>query len=266
MSALNVFLRHDRAWMQADASLYDQQGNIIAFGPKIVTLSNLRAAISARGLQGVAPLLGPNLSWQFATFDDMIAQGGLIVRNIYRDFVRSYVPGNAAEKDIELVVLGWSEKENRPRCYTLFSEGLSAAAGVEPYTFTPTSEDTEDWFVSPDLDAEGWIRLGRQGIELGKNGFTTAHFDPAKHGTVYMEEQRQRRVDFEQNKQISIVGGFLASVEISREGISEKILHRWEDKIGEPIQPEPRPAFENVTPLKMNRHERRAAAKRSIYA
>lgn len=259
MSALNVFIRKDRAWMQTDASLYDQQGNIVAFGPKAYVLSNLRAVISARGLQSVTPMLVPILGWQFATFDDLIEHGAPVIRNVFCEFVKSYVAADAAERDIELIILGWSEKEDGPRAYRFYSDAVANLHGDAAFEFHPFASD-ETWELSPAFQTlEPWNRLGRQGIELDENGFTTEQFDPVTHGLAYMEEQRHIYVDFETNKQISICGGFLASVEISRDGVSEKILHRWPDKVGEPIRPEPRPSFENVSPLRMNRQQRRAA-------
>lgn len=266
MSALNVYLRRDRAWMQTDASLYDQQGRIVRFGPKAFTMANLRAVVSARGLQGIAPTVAPILSWSFSTFDEMVTHGSIVVRDAYLNFVRTYVDGRVGERDIEMLVLGWSEKEDRPRAFRFYSESIGAMAGVEPYRFHPFEED-ENWELSPAFQSlEPWQRLGRQGIELDENGFTTEQFDPVAHGLAYMEEQRQIRVDLGQNKQISIVGGFLLSHEITRDGVSERIVQRWPDKVGEPIQPEERPAFENVTPLNLNRKQRRAVGKRSIYA
>jgi hypothetical protein len=230
------------------------------------TLAHLRGKLVRRFAHHGSILLGSWSLRQTRGGSDLIAHGSLVVRDVFSEFVRAYVPADALERDIELFIVGWSERDDRPRAYRLYSDGLAFAADAQPFVFQSFDND-ETWDIAPAFQSlEPWQRLGRQGIELDENGYTTEQFDPIKHGLAYMQEQRHIRVDIGSNSQISIVGGFLLSHEITRDGVSERVTHRWNDKIGEPIHPEEHPAFENVTPLKMNRHDRRAAAKQSVYA
>jgi hypothetical protein len=139
-------------------------------------------------------------------------------------------------ENVDLVVTGWSESEDRPTAFFFSSE-----------TSSDRIFDVDEYIVSPEVSDEEDENLHQLGCELF-NDIDIADFDPVDHGIPLMEAQRRTPIKHHLGGELFIVGGHVMVSEVTRDGISQKIIHQWPDEIGKPICPEPFRAASNRVP------------------
>lgn len=224
MTAVNAFIGRDRAFMLTDASMYTAQGVIMGFGQKAVAIPTIRAAIASRGVQKVTALLAMELSL-FPSFDALLENAEFALRRYHEQNLLAL--SGYGKQDINIVVIGWSEEADAPKgfCFDSTSDTFEV---FEDYMAGPVPDDEENYNLltikcRPKADVPVWA------------------FDPIKHGIPYMEAQRRMKIRISDlmDEPISIVGGNILLTEITREGVSQRVIHHWNDQIGEPIEPEP---------------------------
>lgn len=210
--------------MISDGIGLGDDGKIASIAPKITILPLLNAAIGIRGDALIALLLMSGLSadWQqFGSYDGL--RSGLVdhLSNVFD------VAGDQWEamrgpgwSEMDIIVAGWSETSG-PDSYLLRTmEG----------TATPAWEiiDTGGVLLTPSNDGifESLGEFGRSGAISDVEMIAIA------------EKQRAYREPHGPNKiETSLVGGFLQLTTITDRDISTRIIHRWNDRVGEPISP-----------------------------
>lgn len=243
MTAINVFLRRDRAIMMTDASLYTPQGVIVGFGQKAVAMPNMRAVIACRGSQKVTALLAMEMSAVYQGYDELF-------HNAERD-LRAYHDQHLMElsrlglQEINIVVAGWSASKNAPAGF-YFDSSTDTFEEIDGYVAGPLPDEAED----------ANLHAIRCEIDVDVD---PAAFDPVRHGIPFMEAQRRMKLEISDvSEPMSIVGGHILLTEVSRDSVSQRVIHRWNDEIGMPIEPA---EFVPPPPVPMNRHQRRALAR-----
>ncbi|WP_156418081.1 hypothetical protein [Aureimonas sp. AU4] len=226
MTAINAFLRRDRGVLMTDGAFYSAAGVPLGFGSKTVSIPNLHMAIAARGCSAIAPSLAHHMSIGFRDIDDVAGRG--------EEFLGGWALGaaeflaNAGFPDFELHMMGWSAKDERPRHLVFTTRaGGDWKAGelteIEGYVLCPYLEDNEAFEALPKL-----------GLFVSDPQFCET-FDPKMHGVPIMMAQR-RQIDeldgHEENGRVSVVGGHVEVTEITADGISQRVLHRWADQVG----------------------------------
>lgn len=264
MTAINIFLRRDRAVLMTDGAFYLPDGQIIGFGNKALPIPNLNAAIAVRGLQKVVADFALDFSIRYQSFDDMVDRVGDDLSE-WQD-TRERDAGYTSWADVDLYLVGWSDREERPRAFNFQTRdtGNEYAVGeveeVEGFTVGPYPEPKE-WFVN----------LRSIGVDLCPDD-AMRRFDPIRHGLPIMEAQRRMMVDpsemgsaFTGTVPMSLVGGHVTVTEITKGGISQRTVHRWNDGVGVPIAPEPFVMEKRAEPAPagMSRQQRRAFEKRN---
>jgi hypothetical protein len=74
MSAINIVVGKDRAYVITDGGAYDAAGIIRAFPIKVVPLPSLPAVVAMRGSTALAlPVFAHFLAHRFQSFDDLVA-------------------------------------------------------------------------------------------------------------------------------------------------------------------------------------------------
>ncbi|PSO30207.1 hypothetical protein [Bradyrhizobium sp. MOS002] len=157
---------------------------------------------------------------------------------------------------------GWSDRRQEIVAFTVSS--IEDASGA-PFTLAENSNG----YQSPGVtSAENFQGFG------GPFSVTPETIDHVAE--TILELQRQQRPE---HGGAYSIGGLVELVEVTREGVSAKILKRWPDQIGELIQPSPmdwaawraRKKQKHTTSalaasgvqtgsvIKLSRHERRAA-------
>lgn len=238
MTAINAFLRRERGFLMTDGAFYDETGMPLGFGSKVFAIPNLNAVIAARGFAGICPLIAPNLSVRFASFDEM-------VENVEPDLVR-FADENAQHleavgfPDFELHIMGWSEKHRRPRHFMFGTREQEDEDDDPPFTLV----ENDSYVVAPPItDDERFRVLPQLGVFLGMPEFTEdmkTKFDPVLHGVPIMQAQRRSLDTFvgrDGDNVLCSVGGHIAVAEVGPDGVSQRILHRWPDVAGQPATP-----------------------------
>lgn len=237
MTAINAILKRDRAIMMTDAALYSPSGDIIGFGQKAFAIPSLKAAIAVRGAQKVAALLAMEMAMVYKSFDHLLADA--------EDDLRKFCDASFMHlsdlgmSDIDIVVVGWSDAAN-------------CAKGCSYNTVTDEFELIDGWEISP-FPADERENLRAVGA-VAELHWTESTFDPIRHGIPYMEAQRRLLCDVN-GRLTRIVGGHILLTEITREGVFQRVIHHWDDEIGQPISPA---AFVPPSPSTMSRQQRRA--------
>ena len=240
MTAINVFLRRDRAIMMTDASLYTPQGVVVGFGQKAVAIPSLRAVLACRGNQKVTALLAMELAAAYSSFDEMAENAAGHLRH-YHDLHLMEL-AQLGLQDINIVVAGWSGGADAPAGF-YYDSTSDAFDMIDGYAAGPLPDEDED------------ANLHAIGCEIDVD-VSPAAFDPVRHGIPFMEAQRRMQIEISDVAEpMSIVGGHILLSEVTREGVSQRIIHRWDDEIGEPIVPAPFVAPATST---MTRQQRRA--------
>ncbi len=247
MTAVNVFLRRDRAVMMTDAALYTKDGEVVGFGQKAVALPGLRAVISCRGALMALALLAPQFPIRYRSYDDMAERASDDLRSWYDETMSVLADGGF--RDVQVVVAGWSEKQDAP-------------AGFFFDTINGVFETIKEAVTGPVLDEVEQRNLSSIGCNVPDDA-PRYGVDPIRQGIPYMEAQRRMMVHSgDIAEPLRVVGGHILLSEVTRDGVSQRIVHRWNDEVGELIRPAP---FVAPRPLPMpavsamSRQQRRAA-------
>lgn len=231
MSACNIFVLADRVIMLTDSSVYDDNGTVLGFMPKALPVASWNGALSSRG-----NLMGWKLAFELAeahaSFDEFVARSAAEIERAYRGMVARGELASLQHR-IELHAVGWSERDDAPRAFTLDS---SVENGRPAYVWRPL----KSWITGPDLGAAGWWRLHREGCELDVD-VPLAAFDPATHGLAIMEQQRRQKSDPSvwDLPPFHCVGGEAHCTVVTRTGTVQTVLREWNDVPGQPIVPAP---------------------------
>ncbi|MGD9923919.1 MAG: hypothetical protein AB7V13_21130 [Pseudorhodoplanes sp.] len=241
MSAVNVIVQRDRACIVSDGAKYDAAGILKAIGPKCVSLPHLPALIASRGACEALPILQYHATWRFPTFDHLIAGIEVTVAEIMETY--DFDSGISPEQQFTFV--GWSEARGRFAAFGMVTHDITdgvrqfaedtggnvaavLAAVPEPMKLIEFGDDMCAP-VLPDDVAEA----------IFSGCATIDDVDPAVDGLKILEAQRQLKVSGRPGWPAAHhVGGFALLSTVTRDGVTERIIHRWnEDRIGEPIRP-----------------------------
>lgn len=264
MTAINIYRRPDVVWLFGDGASYDADGRLSAITGKIHVLASLSCALLFSGRSIISPYIAHMLERAATDFDHMmeILPGWLpgMVDELTDLFGRD--DGDVAQlKDaaqgFRIFVAGWSAQRGETVAFTVSS--IADASGP-PFAIA----EGKKGFQAPGVSAEE----NALGFGVSPNITPETINDVA---VTILELQRQQR-DAEGK---SHVGGLVELVTVTRDGVTSKILKRWdEDLVGELIQPRPvdwaawrarhgqavtKPVVQLAPPSKLSRHERRAA-------
>lgn len=229
MTAINTIRFNDRAIIMTDGAGYDVQGIIRAMYQKVVAIPHLRAAVAVRGSANAVGILAAALGSRFSNFDDLVANGGAVAERIYDE----NFAGLTAHGDTEMQVFlaGWSEARGSAETYVLLTESNPESVNWE----TPVWQFVEaDDFTAAPLPSDQQLR--RHGFRAS----SVEEIDPVSDGLKVMEAQRHMKLPTRWLQGVEsayLVGGFVTMTEVSEAGVSQRIVRRWNDRIGERINP-----------------------------
>lgn len=220
MSALIAATGPDRAFLMADAAVYDRDGIITDIRSKTVLLPHLKAAGTCRG--NLLPLaLMPAALEDFASWDDFRPNSPAVFQAMDA-LIAAVVPG----RFYEFCLVGWSDDRGRAEV-----------------VFHATHPQIPPGFNvgGPTLISDCLIPRGPGLEDLSE--VEPAAFDPITHGLPALEKSHATLADLHCGMEPEpfmaySVGGFVQCVTITPDGIKSEILREWPDEIGRPIEPE----------------------------
>ena len=219
MSALLAVTAPDRAFLMADAAVYDRNGVLTDIRSKTVLLPHMKAAGSCRGNLLPLALMSTALE-DFANWDAFRPNAPAVFQAM--DLLMSaVVPG----RFYEFCLVGWSDDRGRAEV-----------------VFHATHPQIPPGFNvgGPTLITDCLIPRGPGLEELFE--IEPAVFDPVANGLPAFDVAHRTPADLHCGQEPDplmaySVGGFVQCVTITPDGIRSEILREWPDEVGRPIEP-----------------------------
>jgi hypothetical protein len=240
MSAINVIRQRNAVHIISDAAVYDSDGVVQFFQPKAFSLPHLPAVLASRGPFRAGYLLGSALGAIFATFDDLVDGIEERLPEICEVFEDSLHDGH--KDNIELYIVGWSAEREGPETYFLQTKTNSFHTDYVP--------PSGDYYVNPapfELVKLPEIVLGpfvtqdeakASQASLNRDVRGPGDLDPAVDGLRILEMQRQQRCTMGE-VEAHWIGGFGLLSTVTKDGVTQRVIGRWDDEVGELIEPAP---------------------------
>jgi len=225
MSAICAVRDGKHAHLLADGGAFDADGRLQFRACKVSQLPHLNAAIAARGMKIHLALAEFALAPIATTFDELKAKAaGALKRMAIENAVTiAQVTPPGISSDFEIAVAGISDA-GQPDSFLLCSHGRY---GIEPWTLI----DLGEFAMLPGTQANV-AEIHSQSIERKSGGA----IDIEALGRRVMELQRRDHPQLRPDgRMIRDIGGFVQLTTVQLDSITTKIIHRWPDKIGEPI-------------------------------
>lgn len=235
MTAIVVVKSSARISLLTDRALYDAEGVVRHIDRKVYPVVSWNGAIFGLGnLAG--SFIGASAAEAFGSFDEFVAKSATAIRDA---FERAVASGEmTGQTMVELHAFGWSEARDRTEAYVLHSSAVSA--GTSPL-FEWAASIQKTFISSPVPSLSDWYWLHRQGAEIDID-YDAQTFDAERHGLPLMEVLRRIRAEPEfLPSEAYLVGGGVDLTEITRDGVTQRMLREWPDVVGEPILPGPLP-------------------------
>jgi hypothetical protein len=235
MTALNIIRQGEIVHIISDGVFCDSNGIVCELAPNTWSLPHLPAAIGISGSPHIMPFLVNRLGRECRSFDDIPNKIVPIALDVHISFPMTY--GNFGWGDVrpefDLVAAGWSEARRRPVSYLVTRSNRSTGS---PHSggFWEVIE-LPDALIAPPVSKQTFALAG---WNLPDSPQT---FRPESDGIRLLETQRLSPVPINPKEPDGnhgfVVGGFVLLTSISANGVSERVLHRWPDRIGRKIVP-----------------------------
>ncbi|MDB5579628.1 MAG: hypothetical protein JWR80_4804 [Bradyrhizobium sp.] len=217
MSAVNIIVQSDAVHLLTDGACYNDDGTMIAIGPKVTAIPHLSCAVAFRGPQSARPILSELIGISAPTFDTMRAS----VADLLRRAAEAYAPlfeQCSQGADFEAIVAGISETDG-PYAFIVPSH---SRFGTEPFVVVPIGGLT----CTPNNDA-----ILAEIVAALPADCAADDIDPQTHGLAVMEIQRAHLIDNNGiDGHFAAVGGFAQLTTVTSEAVVTRILHRWPDR------------------------------------
>jgi hypothetical protein len=240
VSSILVIKQRDCINVITDGASYSPDGILATISTKVGVMPHLNALVYTRGPSNTAILAAVDMGGSFTNFDDIIEHLEEFAPDFYERHTSHFI--NNAFPEIELYVCGWSTKRSAPEGYLIrccfadssFHDNPEWLSAGGTYTAAPFKMQTlSKLCASPKITPEEMKQtkfpshLEVEELDPKIDGLHLFHIQRSKIGT------RPDQVNFH------AVGGFAMLTTIRENEITQSILKRFNDKVGEPITPEP---------------------------
>ncbi len=210
MTAINCLVTRDGStgYLLSDTAMAAAAGETtpIGFTFKSVTLPHSKSVCAFRGTHAfLVPMA--ILAASFASFDEMASGFGP------RWFAAMAQTPEAFRKS-DIVGMGWSESNQRVRAFVARSTG----------DFTP---EFHDLILCPDISLEE--------VHFSDFDGRVEFFNVEADLLRIMKAQRARALRADDIDSRGVIGGAAVLTIINRHESSQRVIHRWPDVIGQPI-------------------------------
>jgi hypothetical protein len=233
MSAFITLKQREAVHILCDGAGYDSSGLMRSLLSKAFAIPHLSAVIATRGPAVSLPFIATRLSTQFQSFDELVSGIGAELPNIIDDSEELF--SMAGNPTTEMALIGWSEQDDTGKAFTIQTGEISElraeyadAERPEPFQLL----EHPNALASPAPDAEILRDAGfRNDTDIEK-------IIPEIDLLHIMEMQRQSLIEYN-GQHIHLVGGMALLSTVARGGtITQRVIHRWPDKIGQMIRAE----------------------------
>jgi hypothetical protein len=223
MSAINVFVGREVAYVYSDGAFFDRSGMLLGLDTKVFPLMNHVAVVGAVGHSFIPRIVEAVLAEANFDFDQLTEKFGELVR----DAERRFMPTSPVQWErYRAALVGWSPKLNRPVCVTAKSYDDGE---VPAFTSIPVTE-----YVDPFISMPLAPTVANHGFDFSTPCASGLSLVTRQRSTLWADGISDRTG----TTPIYGVGGFCQQTKITRDAIEMRILHRWaEDQVGKRISP-----------------------------
>lgn len=207
MTAINVIKQSDSVHMLTDGATCRDGSRYAASTCKAFPVPHLNAVIATSGSLMWSPLILSNLLLSVTTYDELKQWAPTLLHKAVVE--ASHVFSGEGTPEVLLVVAGISETTGPDAFSVTTCERIA-----EPWVAL-THGDCSLWPSTPEIQAEFHEAYGD--VTSGDD------LDPARWGVRAIEMQRKHPE--------AIIGGFVQLTSVTREGITTRIVHRWDEPI-----------------------------------
>lgn len=221
MTAVAILRTADGIVVASDGIAYEAEtGNVAGFTSKVILAPEWSAVIAYRGAGGFGQMLRSRLGVEVMNFDTMLAQLPSVALPLWLEYRFSY----QEDCHFSLLIGGWSDARQRYETYVLRSERVTFDDGVqEPFTLTPLPSA----YLAPTPTTALMRDFGV---------LEAVARDPIA-GAVRAVCAARRLENAPGEAARFAVGGFVQLTVLTRDAVESRVVHRWPDPIGEPIDP-----------------------------
>jgi hypothetical protein len=230
MTAINALATPQAAYMIADTAAYFDDGEIGGFESKVLTLPHLRMALATSGKCEQRWRVAKALL-KITSFDDVIEHAPARLRELW-DEGEFHDYDQDEDAAFRLIVAGWSERAREAAVYALATD---EQPGQTPFTFAMAPVA-----ITPSVHLDVLVREGLvvDGAPKGQS--------PEDWLCRLIDLQRRTRhcaaglVAVESNDNSDdpfVVGGHAVITRVAADGITQRVVRRWSDRIFEKINP-----------------------------
>lgn len=233
MTALNCYVDRNAAHMFTDGAFYDLKNmRKVGEGNKVAVLPRWNAVIGATGVHFLSHLIdGHSIEQPFATFDELAANFAQFLKRMLEAQRKAIeaVPANTPLippdwGQFECVLAGWSESKDAPTAFLVREfahQGVPAFSAVEiERHYSPMAPNMEHHYWKPHDIAGSGLELLRAQHKMKFAVRSGGHDERKKVPGSFMGEDP---------KTFNVVGGFAQHTRVDRDGITIRVLERWND-------------------------------------
>lgn len=214
MSALNVFMTPDEAFLFSDTCVYDAGGSVRSWAGKVYALPTYRAAFGGRGSHVLKLAVLATIESNAPagdTFDALCDR----LETILEEALFQVAPHIQGRWSIvgEYFFVGWSDREKRMKGYVIHSKD-----GDDGLFYNKQEIGLGGFITCPNMEGTVFD------IDLSRFGAVESSEIPSI-GVLIMDRQRQHvQRDFPN----AHVDGEVMLTHVTKGGVSMRSLHRWE--------------------------------------
>lgn len=249
MSAFLSINASNKLTVMSDAATYTDDGVLTHIGSKLVEVPNMCAVMTQIGPAGYGgAILDFMADCMPMSFDRLVSVLPQKIKAFERSTAAAVIwKGRLIQ--YQLFVAGWSESRNAAEAYQIFGRDMPVRAdmpGQRPYKLMKSGPIVvEGPQAIPPIEFVQWLE------DIPRGQSSLSKFNPVRHGVSCFEAMRAAKSTLVKNPSglaMHHVGGFVELVEISALGLERNIVKKWDDQVGERINPfrEPRPQFFGV--------------------
>jgi hypothetical protein len=250
MTAISAVATASGAYLMSDSATYNHEGIVTRFSPKVVTFPHLSLAVAVTGAVRNGDEV-VRIIREFGSYDEVMSGIADAIRDAWE--CGAFDVGDDEANHLHVVLAGWSHERKRGEvCYVSTTDNLGHPA------FTPSNKTS---IISPSIGEDGMQAIGVMTpdgkIKCGPDEFLTKVIE-YQRGMPWPVPGHAEAVKY-------IVGNSADLTVVNAAGITQRVVLRWTDKIGAPIDPStsavatPAVAAAQTIVRTLSRHERRAA-------
>jgi hypothetical protein len=235
MTAIAIVRQRSAIHVLSDGAFCDSDTGIVKFiGSKQWYSLDVPCVIVARGQPLYCALVCSNMLVAAPQFDEFKPHLLEHLKHRRQSWEAMAAKGaSAAElehvRQFEISVVGFSQK--RDAFETWFVAGHDGYGGDDgPAAWEPVNQ-TEPMRAGPIPSAEAMASLGWELPDVDD-------FEPVEDGRMLLEAQRRTLVQLygtQREEPLCFVGGFAQLTTLTSDSITSRIIGRWPDKVGEPL-------------------------------